>query len=365
MIGRIQITNFKSIKYLDLALNDINVFIGANGVGKSNFISFFKLLRKMREGRLNTYIAANGYMDNLLFFGKKEADEIIGSIRFSSEDKIPSHEYSFNLSSDNQKNAFIKEEKSGINKSNHHSNEWWFDTHSVNHEESYVLKKGTTHKDLFIRSYFDSFKIHHFHDTSKDSPLKKTARVSDNVFLRENGENLPAFLYFLQEKHPKRLRRIERIIASIAPFFHSFNLKPDRINEEFIQLEWKEKGFDRYQNAQNLSDGTLRFIALTTLMLQPNPPKTIIIDEPELGLHPSAINKLAGLIRKASAHSQIILSTQSINLVNNFEPEDIVTVDRENHESIFRRLNSKELAAWLDDYSIGDLWSKSVIGGQP
>ena len=102
-------------------------------------------------------------------------------------------------------------------------------------------------------------------------------------------------------------------------------------------------------------------------MLQPNPPKTIIIDEPELGLHPTAINKLAGLIKKASAHSQIIISTQSVDLVNNFEPENIITVDRDRqqHYSIFKRLDANKLAVWLEDYSIGDLWLKSVIGGQP
>ncbi|MFK7981175.1 MAG: AAA family ATPase [Saprospiraceae bacterium] len=368
MIENIQITNFKSIKHLDLTLNDINIFIGANGVGKSNFLSFFLLLKSLKENQLNTYVAKQGYMDNLIFFGEKEHTEIVGKVEFLDETRSIRYRYIFNLLSDNKKKAFIRKEVSEARDERPDYRNWKnSSTNPIPDYESFILTQSTDIRDKNLQLYFDSFKVYHFHDTSDDSPLNKIARTNDNVFLRENGENLPAFLYFLQEKHPKKLRIIERVIASIAPFFESFNLKPDRLNEEFIRLEWKEKGFDRYQNAQNLSDGTLRFIALTTLLLQPNPPKTIIIDEPELGLHPSAINKLAGLVKKASAHSQIILSTQSVDLINNFEPEDIITVDRDRrgHQSIFKRLDVNELSSWLETYNVGELWLKSVIGGQP
>jgi predicted ATPase len=120
-----------------------------------------------------------------------------------------------------------------------------------------------------------------------------------------------------------------------------------------------------YLNASHLSDGTLRFMALATLLLQPIPPKVIIIDEPELGLHPFAIHKLAGLIQKASAHSQIIISTQSTTLVNQFVAEDIITVDREGGASVFKKHDSQKLAGWLENYSIGDIWNKNIIGGMP
>jgi predicted ATPase len=173
-------------------------------------------------------------------------------------------------------------------------------------------------------------------------------------------------LYYLQEKHPKVFKRIELTIQSVAPFFEKFTLVPDRLKEGMIQLEWKEKGSDMYLNADNISDGTLRFMALSTLLLQPNMPEVIIIDEPELGLHPFAINKLAGLIKKASKASQIIIATQSMNLIDNFEPEDIVTIDRDGEQSVLNRLDSEELKVWLGDYhSIGTLWNKNVIGGTP
>ena len=210
-------------------------------------------------------------------------------------------------------------------------------------------------------------KIFHFHDTGENSPLKSSCQVDDNKFLRENGKNLSAFLYFLQEKHPKNFDRIQKTIKSIAPYFERFELSPDRLNENMIRLEWKEINQpESYFNASHLSDGTLRFIALVTLLLQPNLPEVIIIDEPELGLHPFAINILCGLIRKASTKSQIIISTQSVNFVDNFEPEEIITVDRIDNESVFSRLKSEDLENWLSDYyTIGDLWQKNVIKGQP
>lgn len=368
MIETIKIHNYKSIKDLDLKLQPITILIGANGAGKSNFISFFKLLRQIKLNQLNTFVASQGFMNNLMYLGKRVSNSIKGEISFLNKENVPTNKYIFEILADSRNKAFIKSEASGYNElaavvdvPPKWDNYW----HNINDEYSYILGRSQILRDKYLRNYFNDFIIYHFHDTSFDAPLKQFHKVDDNEYLKENGENLAAFLFYLQEKAPKVLKRIERVVASIAPFFEKFNLKPDRRNEQFIQLEWKEKEFETYQNAHNLSDGTLRFIALTTLLLQPNPPKTIIIDEPELGLHPFAINKLAGLIRKVSAKSQVILSTQSIDLVNNFEPKQIVTVDKRRGESVFNSLNAENLAVWLNDYSIGDLWYKSVIGGQP
>ncbi len=365
MIDQIYVTNFKSIKELKLYLNPVNILIGANGAGKSNFISLFKLLRSLQRGNLNTYVAEQGYMDNLMYFGQRELESIKGHITFKNPNDFPTNRYIYELRADNNNKAFIKVEKSGYNKGNRENPDWDYNSSLQNSERSLFLEEGGSYRDRYLKDYFNEFYVYHFHDTSSNSPLKRTSDINDNQYLREDGGNLPAFLFYLQTQFPKHLKRIEKVITSIASFFGGFNLQPDRLNKNYIKLEWKERGFDRYQNANNLSDGTLRFIALTTLMLQPHPPKTIIIDEPELGLHPFAINKLAGLIKKISAKSQIIISTQSVNLINNFVAEDIITVDRENQQSKFKKQNSANLAVWLKDYSMGDLWDKSVIGGQP
>ncbi|MBJ7436849.1 MAG: AAA family ATPase [Acinetobacter sp.] len=367
MIENIKIQNFKSIKDASIDLGSINVLIGANGVGKSNFISFFRLLKSLSNDKLNDYVENQGKMDNLIYFGEKVDSDIRGEITFSEFQNKPYIRYAFDLSADNRNLAVIKKETTSQLMNINDQVNSWRDSPSTNNTEHslHLLASQQEMKYVIVRTYFRDFTVYHFHDTSFDAPLKKPARIYDHISLHHDGCNLPAFLYYLQERHPQRLYLIEKVIQSIAPFFGKFILKPDRINPESIQLEWLEKGYERHQNAHNLSDGTLRFIALTTLMLQPEPPKVIIIDEPELGLHPSAIIKLAGLVRKAAAKSQVIISTQSVNLMNEFEPEDIIVVDHKNKQSVFKRLDVDKLQIWLEDYGLAEVWDKGLIGGKP
>lgn len=350
MLENIKIEGYKSIRKLDLGLRPINILIGSNGVGKSNFISFFKLVNNIYEQRLQKYALKNG-ADNLLHFGRKETKEIKGYLDFGN------NAYSFALEPKNDGSLFIAMEE------------------SINHQapnNSVFLSAGVQESGIKDSSsagniHLQTYKIYHFHDTSVSAPLRSPANIDDNRILKEDGDNLAAYLYLLQHKYPKNFKRIEKIIQSIAPFFEKFNLQPDRLDESRIKLVWNEVDHpDTYFDASHLSDGSLRFIALATLLLQPELPEIIIIDEPELGLHPVAINKLAGMIRSASQKGcQIIVSTQSVNLINNFEPEDIVTVDKVDNQSSFARLDSGNLNKWLEDYSLGELWIKSVIRGQP
>lgn len=358
MINKIQIENFKSIRKMELELRPINVLIGANGVGKSNFIGFFKLLKNIYNENLQGFVAEEGGADNILFCGTKVSNFLNGNIQFNKKNG-----YYFQLLVNQEDRFYFKKEGTQF-KMNWGQENWDNVEISDNGYFESFLQKQSGGRYSWTINYLASFEIFHFHDTSKTAKIKQKGNTNDNRFLREQGENLAAYLYFLQERHPKTLKKIEMMVRSVAPFFGSFNLAPDRINEDFIRLEWNEKGIDKYFNATHLSDGTLRFIALATLLLQPKPPKVIIIDEPELGLHPFAINKLASLIKKASAQTQIIISTQSVNLVNNFSPEDIITVDREDGQSVFKRHETKDLTDWLENYTIGDLWEKNVIGGR-
>lgn len=106
-------------------------------------------------------------------------------------------------------------------------------------------------------------------------------------------------------------------------------------------------------------------MCLVTALLQPEPPSTIIIDEPELGLHPYAITLLGGLLRSASTRMQIIVSTQSVPLLNEFSIDDLIVVERDNEVSVFKRLDEDEFSGWLDNYSVGELWEKNILGGRP
>jgi predicted ATPase len=361
MIEKIEIQNYKSIRELDLDLKPINILIGSNGAGKSNFISFFKLVNQMHEGRLNEFVAKYG-VESLLYFGRKESDNLYGLLDFDNVNA-----YSFKLiPSIRDQFTFLFEH--GLFNWKHNKEKfypsWYATRFGTGHQES-KLKNSRESIAIYVQRQLASFKVYHFHDTSENSKMKQPSRIDDNEFLREDASNLAAYLYLLQEKHPKTLRRIERTVSSIAPFFKGFNLKPNNLNPDRIKLEWTEKGSDMYLDAHNLSDGTLRFIALTTLLLQPDLPSTIIIDEPELGLHPAAIARLAALIRKASAKSQVIISTQSVNLVDEFQPEDIITVDRKDKQSVFNRQNTHQLSEWLNDYTMSTLWEKNIIGGRP
>lgn len=354
MISNINIKNYKSIKDLVLPLKKINILIGSNGVGKSNFISFFKFLRRISEKEMKSFIAEEGSSEDLLYFGSKASQFLSAAITFNDINK-----YSFTLVPNKDNTLTFQVENTGYKRTTTWTNQMWG---SINGESGII--PPTDKVSGYVVKHLNSFRVYHFHDTSKTSSMRKPAQVDDNRHLREDGSNLPAYLYLLSVKYPKEFQKIEMTIRSVAPYFERFNLSPDRLNEDQIRLEWKEKGSDAYFSAKHLSDGTLRFIALATLLLQPQAQGVIIIDEPELGLHPFAINKLAGLIKKASEHTQIIISTQSVNLVDNFAPEDIITVDRSENQSIFKRQSSEELSEWLKEYSISDLWNKNVIGGR-
>ncbi len=352
ILNRIKIKGYKSIRELDLELRPINLFIGANGVGKTNFVSFFTLINNIYEQRLKAY-SMKARADRLLYYGSKRTQNIEGYLNFGS------NSYSVKLAIADDNTLFIESEESLYSGRS--------DVYSRENISESTIKTSTVTRNKWLSDYLESYRIYHFHDTSKESVLRKECKFKDNRSLKWNGENLPAFLYWIQHKHPKTMLRIEATIRSVMPYFERFNLQPSALDGDLIGLEWNEmENHDKYFDATDLSDGSIRFIALTTLLLQPNLPKVIIIDEPELGLHPVAIAKLAGMIQSAAERGcQIIISTQSVNLINYFQPEDVITVDRSDGQSIFERLNREQLKRWLDDYSLGELWVKSVINGQP
>ncbi|MCJ8272786.1 MAG: AAA family ATPase, partial [Psychrosphaera sp.] len=211
------------------------------------------------------------------------------------------------------------------------------------------------------------WRTYHFHDTSDSAKVKQIHRINDNDYLREDGSNLAAFLYRMKKHHQPQYKRILRTIQMVAPFFGDFYLRPTPDNTDSIHLEWTEKDQDIPFKASEFSDGTLRFILLATVLLQPKEfmPSAIIIDEPELGLHPYAISILAALIGSASHQHQLIISTQSVELVNEFEAANIILVDKKEGASTFSRLDIDYLKEWLDDYSLGELWQKNMLGGRP
>ncbi len=365
-IYSINIKNFKSIRDSGLIkIKPLNVLIGPNGVGKSNFIGFFKFLNMLFERQLQNHIARKGRADGIMHFGRK-SKFLSGEVVFTNEDNKISNRYCFKMEADQSNSLFFSEEYSDYNISINSNSITW-DPRKINlggTTESKLPENNLT-RSRFLKEFFQSFKVFHFHDTSDSSKLKGFCNATDYEYLVENGSNLPAFLYRMKETSPNSFKIFEYTVKSIAPFIDGFYLQPDQINPNQIELRWREKGHDNLFNAYSLSDGTLRFICLCTLLLQPEPPNTIIIDEPELGLHPAAIIKLGAMIKSASIKAQIIISTQSVNLLDQFSADDILVVERDDDQTVFSRLNEDHLQNWLNEYSIGELWGKNVLGGTP
>ncbi len=360
MLSKLTIRGFKSIKDQTLELKQLNVLIGANGAGKSNFISFFKLLNNVTKKTLQQYVDYEGGSDSLLYYGRKETSKITTELYFGDNRCF----FEFRSTKDNRLSVDHRISQHD-RKRNVHSSSSSF----LGHDE--VLIPSPEAKSLrWERNVFnaiENWKVYHFHDTGDTAAVKKISAINDNEYLRPDAENLAAYLYLLKDTHPKHYNMIVETIRLVAPFFGDFHLRPTPKNKNVIQLEWREKNSAYPFLAHQLSDGTLRFICLATLLLQPseNMPATIIIDEPELGLHPYAVELLASLIESTSKTHQIILATQSVALINQFEVEDIVVVDRQDKQSTFRRLIAKEYKEWLKEYSLGELWEKNIFGGNP
>jgi predicted ATPase len=354
-MNRIEIKGYKSIKELDLPLQAINIFIGANGSGKSNFLSFFDFLKQIYNRTLQEYVALKG-VDTFLHKGDKVTDQISAHLTFNEVNG-----YSFTLKKGDSGLVFTKE---GMWFKDDSETPNMIDIASYAHESN--LRFNTMRRAEFIRNYLNNLAKYHFHDTGENAPFNKESNIENDKFhLYESGSNLAAFLFTIQNENSIVYNLIVKTIQTIAPYFLDFFLKPE-VNGN-IKLRWQSKHSSAIYGVNDLSDGTIRFIALSVLFLQPNLPQTIIIDEPELGLHPSAIAKLAGLIKSIAAKGcQVILATQSTDLISHFAPEDIITVDQINGESVFERLNSETLSQWLEDYTIDDLWKRNIIdSGQP
>jgi predicted ATPase len=361
-LDKLTVKGFKSIKDLtDFELTHLNVIIGGNGAGKSNLISFFRMLRALVDGNLNRYIKDNGGAGDLLFNGRKHTKKMEFETRFGS------HGYRFNLSP-TPKNTCSLEDEARYFK--HGTTGWWELGDSEDGKSRMVdevLKDKTQAK--YSKPVYDaisSWQIYHFHDTSSTAAMRHYEIVQDNKALRTDAANIGPFLLKLKKKQIKAYTDILNAVRMVTPFFDEFLLEPRETGaKQEVNLSWTQKGSDYPMQPYQFSDGTIRFICLATALLQPDPPSTIIIDEPELGLHPAAISILGELIEVAAQHTQVIVATQSPSLIDQFAIKDIVVVNREDGASTFKRLKEKDFSVWLEDYSVGELWTKNVIAGGP
>jgi predicted ATPase len=360
-LDRLTIRGFKSISELnDFKLGSLNVFVGANGAGKSNLIAFFRLLRALMADDLSKYVLQNGGVGDLLFNGRKTTAEMFFETHFGPR----GYRFKITPGADEESFAITDEAiyyKGGIT--------GWQEFDSTGNGKSMLVRevKGSTRDAEYSRPVYDavcSWNIYHFHDTGEAAAMRHAEIVQDGEALRPDAANLAPFLLRMREEEAETYQEILNTCRIVVPYLDDFLLKPKKYGAvEKVSLTWKTKGTDYPMQPYHFSDGSIRFICLAAALLQPTPPAAIIIDEPELGLHPEAIRLLGELLKDAAKRTQLIVATQSPLLLDQFAIEDIVVANRKDGQSVFERFDRKDFEAWLEDYSVGELWAKNVIRG--
>ena len=344
MLNRITIEGFKSIKQIEeLELGRINVLIGPNGSGKSNFIGALSFLQDIRVGSLRDYVTRAGGADRVLHFGSKTTERLTLHTWFKSGDDAE-NQYEIALAATATDDLYPVAE-TGYFQDKHHERPYR-DSLAPYGNEAGISNPSSEKIAWYVRKHLDGWRLYHFHDTGPNSPMKKTADVHDNRRLRPDGANLAAFLYYLRERHKSEYELIRDTVRLAAPFFDDFTLQPSALNEDKIRLEWRHAGSDAYFDASSLSDGSLRFIALAALLLQPATlrPSTILLDEPEIGLHPYAITLLSSLMSSRRRLRRRLSSPRSRrSCLDHFAPEDVLVADRVEGRTEFSRLDPERL----------------------
>lgn len=364
-LTKVMIKGYKSIGFdrpVTLTLGAVNILLGANGAGKSNIISFFKMLSYMMSKSFARYVEMAGTANSLLHYGSKQTPFMEGTLTYTDNKSIDT--YHFRLTNAAPDRLIVTEE----------SVQW----HRKGEEKPYEVVLEPNFKESSLADSHDSVaksiywmlsycKVYQFHDSSNEGPLRQACPVETSDYLQAHGNNLPSFLYFLREHYKDSYERIVSYVKDVVPQFQDFYLEPIG---NFISLKWIDNSPTDYVfNAYQFSDGSIRFIALATLLLQPKEtmPNVIILDEPELGLHPYAVTQLAQMIKDASIHSQVIIASQSKDLVDHFDIENIsvVEMDEKNLCTTVNSLNETDYELWLKHYTVSELWDKNIIGGRP
>ncbi len=372
-IESVKIQGFRSLADMELTnIPNAAVLIGPNGSGKSNFIRFFEMLSWMlRSRQLGEFVARQGGADDQLFGGNTRTPRLTGEI--SMRTSSGRNDYRFALSHANpDRFLFTQEELRFSREYQDSAKEAPWQSLGSGHLEANIVEAAQTpnypginqNTIRVIVNLLRNCSAYQFHDTSDGSNLKNKWDVHENYQLRSHGGNLAAVLYRLEHHDLKRYELICKQISRVLPGFDSFAIEEDYGR---VMLRWKAKWSDKIIGAHLTSDGSLRFFALVTLLNLPPEmlPDVILLDEPELGLHPSAISLVGAMIKVMSFQRQVIVATQSPLLVDEFAPNEIFVMELKDGQTKVSRQDDEYLKHWLEEYTTGELWQKNVLGGRP
>lgn len=365
-LSKLELGGFRSIASEALVFKRVNILIGPNGAGKSNLIAFFRMLSFMlsAEQGLARYVAQAGGAGSLLYDGPKVTPVVRAHLVL--ETAQGTNDYEFALAYAAGDSFYFERERCRFSAEGMPPNPRWIDF-GVGHAAPKLLdapQEAARKTQRTILSLLRGVQVYQFHDTSSEARVKQRALVGDNRYLKGDAGNLAAFLLLLREQYPSYYRRICEALRQIAPFFEDFELEPEG---ERVLLRWRETRSDLLFGPHQMSDGTIRAVALLALLLQPPEllPSMIVLDEPELGLHPAAVRTIAGLVRAASVTRQCFVATQSPEFLSEFDVDDVIVVERPDGASRLRRLPPERFEIWLDEYSLGELWDMNLLGGRP
>lgn len=366
MLTRLYLAGFKSIsaaKPMDLRLGKINVLLGANGSGKSNLLSLFVMLNHANNGMLQSYVAMQG-APMLLHHGPQATSEILARLSFADEGQECG--YALTLKYGLPDRLYIADEY--VDWTDERSQACKWQIYSDAAETGLRNNLDNAYASMAFKGMTGVYAFQ-FNNTAVGSPIRLSSGVYDCAALRNDGGNLAAYLRQLKtvEEYQPYYRRIVALVRSVVPQFWDFRL--DEVNNGTVWLTWQDRIRLNYVcGPQQFSDGSIRFIALAAALLSPPKlmPQTILLDEPELGLHPHAIDKLVGMIKIAGSTSQVIVATQAPRLVDGFEPEQIrlMETDRAGGGSVVVHPDTGMLSAWIGKYSTSELWEKNVLSSR-
>ena len=379
-IESVRIRGFRSLADVELSgLGGATVMIGANGSGKSNFIRFFEMMSWMlRSRRLGEFVQKHGGADDQLHGGARVTPRMEAELALRTD--AGRNDYRFELTHAHPDRLMFVEEAFRFSREDYSTVAAWQHLGS-GHLEAAIVEAAhgqdrfgdlTSHPGnvnpttaRVIVHLLRNCSVHQFHDTSDTSRFKILWDAGDNNSLRTHGGNLAAVLLRLEREDIRRFEFICRQIQQVLPVFDRFDLE-ERYGK--LALRWKAKDHERTFGAHLTSDGSLRFFALVTLLNLPPEmlPDVLLLDEPELGLHPAAITLIGEMIKMLAEERQVIVATQSPLLVDAFGLDEFFVLEAPDGRTRVHRLEPDRYRAWLeDDFTPGDLWLKNLLGGRP